>query len=465
MKDLIKYINFKKTSILPFFVIILSLIISIILNIDYTNNCDIIIRTIISSLLFLFFILYTSFVFLSYKLPKNKTNNIGVLFCIDTYENISNYNTLLNKFYDNFAGLSDNIIINTLNPIVLTQKQISTIKNIYDFDTQMNLLIKTNCIIGVFIKSNELGENNTNYQLQMKAMIEHPNLSYEAKKMLEKHFSYVFKDLRLNNLNKQDDLNDLQSLSSELYYICQFIYALANEYSKHLIPALNLYWHISNQIEKLNNDFYKNIKLILYNEIYACSLRIFYVEYFNYIYGEEYYSENIEYTINSMKLLNGKINNIYYYVDYHSIKAVYHFMNNNINEAFGEVNLLQKRYPTMPINKRIWAYSEAFLIAYTNNPKQYWNIFKKYKSLKNNNSQDSYTIYLFINRCLDSNPNNLGIKLALLLFVLVKDDLRLDIIPSDHINSVIEELKSLNQNDLINEIKILEKNKINKNII
>lgn len=454
MKDIFQAFKFSLKSIIAIGVIFAVAIGTICIEVGFSDENKTTLSIVLISLLFLLFITYTSIVLiLYYKLPKNKKlTKMGVLFYINSHGNKDDYNAIKDKFCEKFSELSNSIIVNELNLIILTEKQVSVIKNINDEDYQEILLKKTKCVFGVFIKATDEGRNSDNYELQMNAMIIHPELKKALEDILKNNFSYIFNGLRMSTLNKKNDLKDLQNLSTKLFYICQIIYAVANEYSKHYHGAIKLCNDILHAIEHNETKFYKQVCIILRCEICCCAFSISDAQYKEYVYNEQYDAEMVN---NVLKILGPQISKLkipVYTIDYHLMKSVYQLITNHIPEAIGEINILDKTFNNVKPNARAWKYSEAFLTAVLNNPKKYRQIDILYKGLKNNNTQDPLLMFDFINTYCAINPENLGAKIALLLFVKYKS-LDPERLPSNLKSEVIDELTKLGNNDLITAIQ------------
>lgn len=206
MKNILNAFKFTLNSIILVAVIISVGIGTICMTNGFENKGKTTMSLILISCLLVGFIVYSTVVLcLYYHLPKNKksTKKMGVLFFINTHGNNSDFNAIKNKFCERFAELSMAIEKNNLNPVILTQKKTSVIKNIYDKDVQFKLLKRTNCIFGVFMTSTDEGRNTDEYQLQMNAMIVHPHLEKNLEEILSNNFNYIFRDLHVSSLSKK----------------------------------------------------------------------------------------------------------------------------------------------------------------------------------------------------------------------------------------------------------------------
>ena len=141
MKELLSAITFTLKSIIFVGIIILFLIGRILFSIDFETKSNLTISIIGIVVLIILFTAYTVSVLLSYyHLPNmKKSNSMGVLFYINTHNDSGNYKSIKNKFFEQFNQLSNLLENNKLCPIILTQKQISVIKNIDDKEVQFEL--------------------------------------------------------------------------------------------------------------------------------------------------------------------------------------------------------------------------------------------------------------------------------------------------------------------------------------
>lgn len=447
MKELIESMRFTKKSIFPVFIITVGIMITICVKIGFIGINSIIISIISLSAIFFIFLGYTIYVICLYhKLPKNKSDNMGVLFYINAHKNSDDYTTITNKFCEKFQDMSKQIENNKLTPIILTEKQVSVIKNIYNPDIQHKLLKKTNCLFGVFMKSTDVGKESDEYELKMNAMLTHPRLNEILGKMLKNNFNCIFQGLHSNTLNKRSDLKDLQNLSTQLYFVCQLIFGVANEYCGYSLGALHLFQQIESKIKNEKSNFYNQLLTIVNHEICSSSILITTEQYNNFIYNNQYDVDVVKDTLEIMNKYLQIIKNDYYTINYHLSKAVYHLICGRITESKSEISLLSKNFSKIRPNQRVWAYSEAFLMAYENKQNKYKTLNEKYKYLKNNKTQDPSTIYYFIDAFLNKEPTNLGLKLALLLLTYYKkDELNCDILPKNIQDEVVCELNKLGQ--------------------
>ena len=402
---------------------------------------------IISIILLVLFGCYAKYVHnLYYKLPKNKRDAIGILFYINTHGNHLDYKSITNKFCERFEELSEMIQQYKLYPIILTEKQVSVIKNISIDNTKINLLNKTNCDFGIFMKATDCGQSSDEYELQIHGTLSHPKLNNDLDKLLSHNFNYVFQDLHSNTINKKNDLENLQILSTQLYYICQLMIGAIDKYSGFPQRALKLFMEMESKINNASSKFYRQLFLILKYEICSCIIAIADTEYKNFIFDGIYNKDVVKESLDIMKDTLRKISHINFTINYHLAKSVYHVMCGNIIEAKGEISLLDKYFKTIEFNQRPWIYSEAFLVALENKPNKYKTINTKYKTLKNNKTQEPLNIYYFIIAFLERQPNNLGLKLAQLLLVYYKkDEFNINILPENLQQEIVLELNNLNQ--------------------
>ena len=267
IKDIKEIIAFTKQSILYVSMFLIGLIFYIVFKFGFEEY---LIRSVIAiSVLVLVNIIYIFWVLvLYYKFPKNKdSKKYGVLFIIETFNN-NDYETLKNKFCEKFKELSAQSQSVKIESIIPTLKNVSTLKNknLSEGEIQKELLKKTNCTFGVFMKATDHGINNTKYDLYMNASVEYPNLKTELQDLLSENLNFVIRNIKLNALDKNDDLRGLQTISSKLHVVCQLIYGACHEYSKDYVYAICLYKDLLNKISSEKGAFYKEIfSALLFN--------------------------------------------------------------------------------------------------------------------------------------------------------------------------------------------------------
>lgn len=307
------------------------------------------------------------------------------------------------------------------------------------------------------------GMNSDCYQLKMDAMIVHPTLPIELEKILKNNFNYVFnQNLHLNTLNKKNDLTELQTLGGKLYCICQLMYGVANLYSGYYLGALNLYWSLYINLKRGESQFNRQIFGILEKEICAAAIVINTLEYNTYILDGVYDTKKVSTALNYMGQVVSKLSNPDFIIDYYLTKATCNVLLGELVESkkqLAKLKGLSKKYLNC---KKICEYSDAFLCAAENKGNKYWDIYKKYKKLKNNNTQDPKKIFDFINMYSMQNPQNLGVKLAMLFLVHFKN-LPQGLLPDDFRLEILTELESINKELSTIVKKINEKNLVNQN--
>jgi len=300
-----------------------------------------------------------------YHLPKNKSKDkMGVLFIIDTNKNQSDYEILTYKLVNHFNDMSNRISRSCLKPIILSLKNIEVIKDIKDVKEHEKLLKKTNCILVVAMRATDQGKGSSKYELNTTATIEHPKLNNHLQSVLANNFGYVFKDVRVLNIDKNNDLKSLQDMSIQLYYICQYIFALANAYAGYFGYAISLFKDILQDITLKKDAFCNKLRNIIINHICDITSSITHKEYCNYIHGGIYTAQVVNANLIDLGRYSKLIKNHGYIINYHLNKAVYNFIvNQNIAEAESEINLLDRYYPKVNSKCRTWNYSKAFLVA------------------------------------------------------------------------------------------------------
>ena len=241
MKKVVSFFKFTKASLFTVLIVFGIGIYSVATSVGFDSDTDIIISSLSISAIGLLYIAYFSAVMASYyKLPKNRRQDkMGVLFVIDTHGNSTDYKSIKDKLYDYFGRLSDTISYNELNPVILTEKQVSVHKSVFiDKISKQAMLRKTKCKFGVFIAATETGSASNKYELSMVAGIAHSHLEPKLEELLQKNLDYIFTDLKIQTVDKSDDLKQLQSSSARLFLICQLVYATAISYAGHSWEAM-----------------------------------------------------------------------------------------------------------------------------------------------------------------------------------------------------------------------------------
>ena len=457
MKYKIEQLNFTKKSLLPALVIYLGEIISTIGTFGFKTEYDTMVSCIMLGIFTMFWLGYNVIVFsLYHKLPKNKNvNDVGVVFLIDTHNNKDDYNSIRMKICEQFEKLTNgNVHSLKINPIILSFRQVETFKKkIATEEQQAKFISKCNCVFGIFLQAYDEGRNTGNiYQLQMHAAILHPELDEAIHKILKNNFNYVFRDLSINKLDRNNDLEQLQNFGTKLFYICHLIFAAANEYSGYVEYAIKSYQDILKKVESSNKKFYVELTRILYFEICACSIILFGKQCKRFLESGQYDARlmlDVQEQFHSAMI---KTKNEKMIINYYLQKAIYSLLvDKNIQEAKGAISILDKRYKRYKPNLRQWAYSDAFLFACEAKPSQFKLIKQRYSNLRHNVSQDVKLIFDFINSYIDNVESKTSIKLALFWLVFYREDLSKDLISEDFIISIKEELLELNDSALLNE--------------
>lgn len=404
------------------------------------------------------FIIYLGITLLSYTiLPKNRKDKaVGVLFIIDTHNNVEEYDSLRQKICEQFELLAGkNVQHEKITPVILSFKQVEAYKKkIGTKDLKAKLIDKCNCLFGIFIRANDDGKRGcNNYQLQMQATFLHPHLNRELKNIFQNNFNYIFRDLRINSLDRNQDLGELQSFGSKLFYICRLVFAVANAYSGYLEFALKSYCNILSEMERINNKFYSELTRILHYEICGCAIILFDKQYQLFIEKGLYDGPLMNEALNRFYASMKKTQNESLFIRYNLQKAIHALLaERNILEAKGSISILQKRFKKVKPNLRPWTYSEAFLFACAADTSQLKSIRKHYSRLKHNKVQDAKQIYDFINSYIDNIDSKLSIKLALFWLVFYREDLSKELIPGTFMKSIIDELTIMGDRALLDEI-------------
>lgn len=455
MKEFLNSLNFTKRSIIVVLVFLFFGALTVSLKCGYQDKYHIILSSVLISGMFILWLIYAIVVIMKYyRLPRNRERKkkMGVLFIINTHGNKKDYKAIVEKFIEKFEEYSTSIEVNILKPIILTEKKVSVLKNIDDKNVQKKLLIKTGCLFGVFIKATDIGQNSKKYQLTTNAMLVHPQLEPQMRKIFANNFCGVFNGLRLNLLDKENDLNKLQSLSTQLYYICQLIYGVANTYSGHYVAAMDLLTNLLSLIDRRRDSFCNQLKKILYGEIYVTIWLTISVQYRSYINHEKYDHNLVFKSLSKCKPLLKFLPNECT-IEYHLHLAIYFLLIDEIVKSKNEINSLKSKFKKVRPNNRIWEYSDKFLIACENEPKAYKKIIEGYEYLKHN-VHPANNIQAFIIRYLDDHLDNLGVKIALFCLTYNREDLDINVIPTSLKEEIINELIQLN---LLEEAKYFQR--------
>ena len=462
VNKIIKEINFTLKSIIPLGILSTFVIFLLLYLIGFSGTKNTIITIVFCSGILLFDIFYISFVLAKYyTYPKNKDNinRMGVVFYINTYGNKKDFISINNKLCENFAQLSEKLETNKMNVVILPMQRVETIKDIYNSDIQEKIIKKTNCTFGLFLKALDSGEGSSQYELQMNAKINAPNkMRPNIEKIFKINFDYIFDKINSTNINKKDDLKDLKSLSAQLFIICQFIYGVAHEYTENYDFSINLFLEMLEKTKTVNNNFYTKIRWFITYELCNSCLGVISQQYFNFVNNGVFNTDIVNKMLNIMRPSVIELNDYETTCDYHTSIAIVNVISGKILEAQSEINKVLKNTNFYKNNSKSIYYSEVFLIACSNNPKKYWNIYKKYKALENDTTQDSYTIFKFILNYYKLHQDNLGLKLALIFLTYFKSDLSFDLLPNDLIENAIIELNNLNKADLADCIIKLKSN-------
>ena len=458
-KDIIqasKKFDFTWNSIWFAFLSVVALSIIIIFTVGFDTREDTILSLALICSFLLFCLLYSVVVIYKYKkLPKNKSKDkAGVLFIINTHNNTKDYKNIREKFLENFEHFVSDRDACKIMPIVLTEKQVLGLKHYDNVKNAQKLMKKTNCIMFVSLTTYDLGDKSTKYQLKISALVFHPNMNNVVAEVFTRNINTIFSSLYINEIDRKNDLKDLQLLSNKLYFVCQIIFATANEYTGYFIAARKIYSQLVDRLKNPTDNFYRQIKKIAHIELFNCCKLLLTNSYEDYINNGVFNPEKVRAVICDMETLIKNVNTddaIQYYYLY---KAIYDVLLGNFGEANKTVERLKKKYENIPQNQRPWAYSESFLFACQATNKQFATIEKKYKSLKNNRSQDVNRIYLFINQFMEQNPSNIGVKQALFWLVYYRKDLNLEErISQQFIEQLIRELRNNNCNSLADNIE------------
>lgn len=426
MKNFLEELKFTKKSLIPIGIILAIAIFTVIATVGFADKIKSIISFCVIGIIVLFYIAYIIAVICLYHLlPKNKEKYMGVLFVVDTRQNHEDYKAICEKFIDNFSSLSPILQDNILKPIVLSEKNI-TIRKIrnafYNADAQTALLKRTNCSFGVFLKTTDTGRCGDFYELTLNAAMLHNKFDPSIQKLFQNNFTYIFKELRKETLNRNDELQNLKNTSTKLFVVCQLIYATAYEYSLQTQKAAALFNELLISINKATDDFYVNIKRIVIGEIYACFAINALIEYKNYIENGKYNFNKLLYYSNFVKPVVKSLN-IHCQSDYYNTLATIYVLQGNYNEAKSVITTLRQNNKKVQHNKRWWEYSYAFILACLDNPKKYSAIITAYREIRNN-SMSAVNIWLFTNRYYSDHKNSLGIKIAICSLYYYREDIK-----------------------------------------
>lgn len=442
-KELTEKIDFTLKSLIYVAIFCVVGIVTLTTTVGFSDNLHTVLTSMFCGIIVLAYISYFTIVLCLYhKLPKNKEKYMGVLFVVDTRQNHADYKAICEKFIDNFSSLSPSFHNNVLKPIVLSEKNISTRKvkqAFYNIDMQTALLKKTNCSFGVFLKTTDTGRNSDFYELTLNATMLHNKFDPNIQKVFQNNFSYIFKELRKETLNRTDELQNLKNTSTKLFIVCQLIYATAYEYSLQTQKAVTLFNELLISISEATDSFYVNIKRIVVHEIYACFAINALFEYENYIENGKYNSDNLLHYSNFVHPIL-KTLNITCQINYYNTLATIYVLQGNLNEAKKIINYLRQNNKKVQHNKRWWEYSYAFILACSDNPKKYPSIITAYREIRNN-LMSANNIWNFINRYYNAHKTSLGIKIAIYSLYYYRKDINRDELSSQFPLDLIKELE------------------------
>ena len=148
------------------------------------------------------------------------------------------------------------------------------------------------------------------------------------------------------------------------------------------------------------------------------------------------------------KLKDDRITIVYY-----QNRAVLLFFERKINEAQGIIDLLDKIFKKLYINRRPWMFSKAFLFAYKANILECQEIEQHYKLIKYNTLENISRVFNFTKSYHDKIDSSINIKLALFWLVYFRQDLPETFLSDDFYNELISDLENLGLSDLKTKIK------------
>lgn len=320
-------------------------------------------------------------------------------------------------------------------------------------EKKLKLVKRCKCMFGIFMTATNQGRKGKTYQLQMTGELLRPELERELYDLLKRNFNFIFKDLKINTLNKENDLNELQNFETKLYYICQTVYATANEYAGYLDYAINAYKSILQSIEQSKDDFYYRLSIILNYEICICANMICCKQYDEFISTGKYDTIKVSKQLDIMYLPCKKLKDTKINVAYNQNKAILFFLSNKANEAEGVINLLDKNYKKIYINKRPWMFSKAFLYAYRANVSQYQDIETQYRLIQYNTLENVLKVFRFIKSYHDNINSSINIKLALFWLVYYREDLTETLLSDNFYDNLIFDLERIGLIELKTKIK------------
>ena len=455
---IIQKLNLSKNSIWGAIVMSIVAAILILVKIGYKDEYSLKLSIFLLILDVCLLCIYIVTVFLTYRvLPKNKQKgSVGILFSLNTFNDYEEYRAISQKIIEKVKILSYDSPHDCvkISPVLLSFKNISHLSNKIDSERRKLKLIKRcKCMFGIFITAINQGRKGKIYQLQMTGELLRPELESELYDLLKRNFNFIFKDLKANTLNKENDLDDLQNFGAKLYFICQTIFATANEYAGYLDYAIRAYNSILHSIEKTKDKFYNQLTTILNYEICICANMICAKEYDRFIFTGEYDTKKVSEQLNIMyvpckKLKDNKIN-----VIYNQNKAILLFFNHKINEAQGIIDLLDKKFGKIYINNRPWMFSRAFLFAYKATIVDYQEIETYYKSIQFNTLENVLRVFNFVKSYHDNINSSINIKLALFWFIYYREDLSETLLSDDFYKDLILELDKIGLNEMKTKIK------------
>lgn len=444
MKNLLKELTFTKKSLIPVGLICGVAIYCIMSTLGFSDKYKAVLSWVFSGTVLLAYLLYlTMVIILYYLLPKNKSDNIGVLFVIDSKDH-SDYLAVKDKLIANFKQIASNSKVNVLNPIVLSEKVIATKrfnKNFWDESSRGKILIKCRCHFIIYIKTTDTGRNSDTYELSISATILHTKFDSPIKDIFENNLTNIFKPLQHEILDRNDELRNLKVKSSKLYVVCQLLYATACEYSGRFFEALPIFKELRDQLISVKDDgFYKIVNNIIELEMFSCFVLISNIEYLKYIKSGEYIVENVKKANSYLSNIVNKLN-YNYQVDYHNNLSIMFVLNNNITEAKRELELIPSNCKQLPLKKRWWEYSKVFILACGNNSSCYSKIISTYKRIKNVTVHE-YNVLHFIKMYLNMHDNLTGVKIAMFSFCYYHPKIGRDELSDEFTKNLICELNN-----------------------
>lgn len=458
-------------SLIPGFFLAAGAIYAIVKGIGFEDNTKKVISIVLCSLVGLICIIYLVYVLMSYNfIPRCKRNHTGIIFIIQT-NNDTYRNTISDELIYNFHQLSQSNIEQKYDIKVLNKKKTDNLGNLISAKQIDEILNASGCGFCVLIhpSNKELNNNDSIYVLDIVAGAHITKMNEEFSKIITHQFNLAVKNISKKEINPKNNREDLHSLSSQLYYMCQFLFAITLCFSNNTEKANEVLLDVYNKVCKitLNLPLYNDIKhfggclLIESSQILNTNI------YKDYCYGKNFdfekYKNQLEIQKSCLDRDSIKQRDPMYTITYYMGHAIYEFLyNRNVSEALNNLKQLDSMFPKHK-EYSAWQYSKAFIQSYLE--KDLWQIEKSYNRLSKNYTVSIAHIIGFIDRFL-KDEDNIGLQTAQFYIYYTRKDIGDAQTVRNLKNTLIKKLKSLKLDNFakhISSLKIRERDYILKN--